>query len=343
MKEKLDLWDINDGRVCVKIKREIVRELFKQIIQIAATQANLAKKIGIRRLQVISDWKTGKFYINLLALKKILDLLSISKKQIFEEKIENNLEGIRVRESSKPIKKPKFPISVEPQFLGLLANIICDGSIQIIENGKTPLISYTNKSRILLTQFKQRINEFGQLKLKEKENIGNVKEIRCPAIISVLIEEILEAPLTECYEVVPFLIVKQSNNAKKIFLQSVFDDEGCVTVKKYQIIIEMVNELLIKVIKKILLEFGINSGKISPVFDERGQTRFRLGISGRNNLIKFSEVIGFKNQDKSNKLLTLIRKYKKQKSYIIDFMNKDRPIKYDSQLSGVHIEVPKRS
>jgi intein/homing endonuclease len=105
-------------------------------------------------------------------------------------------------------------------------------------------------------------------------------------------------------------IKKLDNEQKIVFLRALFDDEGCVSIKKYQIIIEMANKTLIENIKSLLLDMGIRSGKISKVVEIDYKNRYRISISGKGNLELFYRKINFINRDKRNKLYILLNSYK---------------------------------
>jgi len=59
----------------------------------------------------------------------------------------------------------------------------------------------------------------------------------------------------------------------------------------------------------LLLKFGIRAGKISRVEDEPYKTRYRFGISHRNDLRLFAEKIDFNHPNKKEKLQISLNSY----------------------------------
>jgi intein-encoded DNA endonuclease-like protein len=83
------------------------------------------------------------------------------------------------------------------------------------------------------------------------------------------------------------------------FLQGVFDSVGSVDKTKFVITLSNNNKKLIRTTKSFLKNFGIETGK-----DKREkQGKFVLPIIGKENLVKFNNLIGFTNPEKKHMLL----------------------------------------
>jgi len=111
-------------------------------------------------------------------------------------------------------------------------------------------------------------------------------------------------------KIVPKLISELSPYYQKIFLRSLFDEEGYVIPEKYQIGVQMMNLEMIKLSKRLLLNFGIESGKIGPRPQRTGTVLHEFRISGRRNLERFGKIIGLMHPKKKMQLKTLLNKYK---------------------------------
>lgn len=95
-------------------------------------------------------------------------------------------------------------------------------------------------------------------------------------------------------------ILSESRNFQLGFLQGFFDAEGTVHKERYAIRVSSKNEETIKVVKEILRQFGIKTGKIHD-----DKTVFVLPLYGKENLKKFSDIINFRHEEKKERLLNL--------------------------------------
>src|SRR3989344_6768318 len=119
--------------------------------------------------------------------------------------------------------------------------------------------------------------------------------------------------------IIPDFINKRE--LKKEFLQSIFDDEGCVALRIFKRTKEIKRNLtlssnslhLIKDIKYILeKEFKINSNKISKYTKVKGlkeYTNYVLSITGKSNFERFQKEINFAHPLKKEKLDKMISSY----------------------------------
>ncbi|MEM5772629.1 MAG: LAGLIDADG family homing endonuclease [Candidatus Aenigmatarchaeota archaeon] len=305
VRKELNLWDLTNERIYVKIDPAVIRSFFDYSVKFVGTQNRLSIMLKRKRLTHIKEYKTGKSFVQLKLIKDILNLLPHDMSIKFKKLLNDNLKEIKCSGSlSKPINNPKFPITLNSSLVELLGHLLGDGCIEFRSN--CPIIWYTNKSEELLNRFSELIqNVFGNVNLYKRTQRNGVKDIRCPTIIGMLLNEFLSFKSIKSLDFLANLVDGQ----KEIFLQALFDDEGCVTIPKYQIIIEMTNKKLIQIIKTMLLELGINSGKIREV-NSYYKRRYRLCISGKKNLELFRNKINFVNSDKKYKLNTLLSSYK---------------------------------
>jgi len=85
------------------------------------------------------------------------------------------------------------------------------------------------------------------------------------------------------------------------FLQGIFDAEGAVHNKRYQIRIASKNKQTIDVTVELLNGLGVRTGK---VHNDNGI--FVLPFYGRENLQVFKETIGFRHPEKKKRLSNLL-------------------------------------
>ena len=99
-------------------------------------------------------------------------------------------------------------------------------------------------------------------------------------------------------------VLQKSGDYKIGFLQGVFDAEGSVHNERFSIRIYSNNSGLISVIRKLLRELSITTGKI--YIDKRTNV-LMLPIYGRQNLQKFQELINFNHIPKKYRLKNLLQ------------------------------------
>jgi hypothetical protein len=304
--EQIDLWDLTDKRIRVKFQQHVIGKFLDYCVDLIGKKTTLSKLVNKPNLlRHFNDYKFNRSSISLDMVKSLVKILPYNEKENFKTELRNNLLEIKLGGSlSKPIRNPKFPITLSKDFLEFLGHLLGDGCIEFISN--CPIIWYTNKSDELINRFSEIVkNIFGDVDLYKRVQKNGVKDIRCPTIVGIILNELLKSSLNSLD-----FIKKLDNEQKIVFLRALFDDEGCVSIKKYQIIIEMANKTLIEYIKSLLLELGIRSGKISKVVEIDYKNRYRISISGKENLELFYRKINFINRDKRNKLYILLNSYK---------------------------------
>ena len=104
---------------------------------------------------------------------------------------------------------------------------------------------------------------------------------------------------------VPDAIIEANVEAKREFLRALFDDEGTVHSKKRIVRLYSINLLGIMQIQSIIQKLGLGS-KIYGGFGCKRNV-YGLVISGKENLKRFANVIGFGLKRKSDKLLEALR------------------------------------
>ncbi len=141
-------------------------------------------------------------------------------------------------------------------------------------------------------------------------------QIHGKALISKFIEFLPSYKSADVY--IPKQVLNASGEVKRAYLRALFDDEGSVCIRvfgktgewKRNIKIDSKSYLLIEGIKTLLSELNISSNNIGRC-DKEDKYWYYLGISGRENFIRFAKEIGFSHPVKQQKLLLLLKTYKK--------------------------------
>jgi len=178
-------------------------------------------------------------------------------------------------------------------------------------------VRYNNTCKELLEEFRQDMKtEFGDIKLTI--GVTNTGTLFIQAHTKRVINRFLEFLPDYRSNVVkvPSQIIRAPEDIKKEYVRALYDDEGCAALRifnktnewKRNVTLASNSKRLLEDIKSILLEFDI---KTNTIIKNRSDRCYILGISGRENFIKFKEKIGFKHPTKIKKLDLIILSYKK--------------------------------
>ncbi|MFH1711335.1 MAG: LAGLIDADG family homing endonuclease [Nanoarchaeota archaeon] len=99
-----------------------------------------------------------------------------------------------------------------------------------------------------------------------------------------------------------------TDNQKKIWIRAFSDSEGTVNNKNYDryVALDSVNLNGLKTVSDILSEFGITN----KIYWFEKSRRARIKVRGKDNLLKFSNLIGFTHPEKQAKLTNAIGSFK---------------------------------
>lgn len=114
-------------------------------------------------------------------------------------------------------------------------------------------------------------------------------------------------------------IIKQSNlNLQKEYLRAFYDDEGSVVLRVFQKTKEWKRNIrLTSVSKQMILDvsfllnnnFKIKTNEIIHYTKKNYKKCYYLDITGKENILKFKNVIGFKHPKKIKKINLLLKTY----------------------------------
>lgn len=306
-KRTINMWNLSGKEFYVNLRDSFLKRLFKHVIAIYGNQHKLAKLLG-KHDSVIYNYQHRNRSVSLEIIRKVIEMLPENEQNEWKTIVEENLEEIRCKGNlSKVIKNPKFPITFKPLLFKILGHIVGDGYIEV----DNLAIGYTNQRIELIEEFKKNVNEiFGKIIPHERITKGNTYNIRYPIVLSIILSNLLGS-VYDLKNKISSIILQSDEKSKSLFLRALFDDEGYVVVKKYQIGIEMTNKEIIETIKKLLSEFGIETGKISEKIREKPRKPiYEVRISGRKNLNLFYVIIGFDHPLKRDKIQVLLNSYK---------------------------------
>ncbi len=104
------------------------------------------------------------------------------------------------------------------------------------------------------------------------------------------------------YRKKPSLVLQETKEFQKGFLQGIFDAEGSVRKERRHLTVSSKRKSTIRILKILLKKFGIKIGK--PCGDKNNVVS--IPFYGKKNLAKFSEEIGFRHPDKKKRLEVLL-------------------------------------
>lgn len=298
----LNLWDLSNERVYVKIKQPHIKNFFNYAISFAGSENKLAVLLGLNKVYNIYESKNGIRLVSLNLILKILNIIPLEKRQELKNIIENNVEELRYGYGkAKSIKNPKLPMLFSPILARIAGHLAGDGGIRL-SKGNYP-VYYTNQCKILVNQFKEDIlHIFGDIDTYEyyKES-DKTTMIRFPSIVGIILMKFF-GPMVGKLKHVPDVIIDADNKFKSMFLKAIYDDEGCMSSSSNRISFEISNEQIAKTVKEMLKYFGIIPGKITKrKATEKWKNAYQFGIFGKD-MLTFAKSINFSHPIKKCKL-----------------------------------------
>jgi replicative DNA helicase Mcm len=207
---------------------------------------------------------------------------------------------------NKKIKEIKIPKKTSKEFCEWLGLIISEGNAKVnrkIKNG----ICFTNSDKEILSRYKYLLSNLFDIKpyLQKKDGRTMVRAIS--KSLYEFVNSIGEKILTKPYEKeLPNWVFELPNVEIAYLLRGLFDGEGSVNYNYGTITFSSTSKKLAEQVQFLCLRLGIFSGLYIDKSKKGKRISYKLQISGKENIKKFAEKIGFtgKKRDKLNKLLT---------------------------------------
>ncbi|MFB6145115.1 MAG: helicase HerA domain-containing protein [Candidatus Nanohaloarchaea archaeon] len=235
-------------------------------------------------------------------LTEIANELAVSKSTLENWKYEGmkplSSEGLFLTQNSKGIEVPEI---FSPEFAEFLSLVIAEGTEQHADGSYR--IIFTNNDESLMEKFVSHADSLFGLEthgMRDKSRyIGSTS-------LKYLLEDVGYKPLQKSRsKQIPDIVLKSPRECKKRFLRAFFDAEGCM--ENHEVTLSSASEDIINKLSYLLLEFGIvarmsETEKEATNSDHEGDIYYRIAISGREQLEKFSGRVGFGIDRKQDKL-----------------------------------------
>ena len=307
---KINLWSIKNEKVKIKIKKQIRNSFFFEAQKIFRTNKQIINFLRITN-ERFYRFKSGKASISMIFIVKIIDKFPKKLKLYYQRKIESNLTEIKFGNNpkSKPIKNPKFPILFSSKLARIAAHIIGDGGMQRSPTDLT--VYYANKNGKLIDQFKNDIlDTLGTVEFKDYTYKGTAILI-LPSIVGIILTKFFGEQQNETKHI-PKIIFKSDKKMKAVFLGSLYDDEGSVSISSKCILFKMISENVVKDCRNMLKEFSIRPGNLKFADNAHSSSKriYYFYLSGKPDLEKFKKYFTLFHSDKSNQLNKILANYK---------------------------------
>lgn len=113
---------------------------------------------------------------------------------------------------------------------------------------------------------------------------------------------------------IPWSILQSPKNVQSIFLASLFEGDGGISYYGHEVLFTSKSKMLIEQVQIMLLGFGI----VSTSYYDNKRDIFKICITGKDTLVKFSTEIGFLSVDKNHILDTVINTMSTKKTSVME-------------------------
>ena len=282
----------------------------------------------------IKGWMTGYRTVPMSKLIKIVELSDYSWLEIG-----NNFVSIKAGIRKGEVK-PNFPIKIDEKIGSIVGHILGDGSIDRCNHN----VFFSNSNIELLREFRNYMKDiFGiepRIWIQKKANFGNTHWLRraenldnlpkgnnvglfypkiCTDLLYVLFGIFAEGKVKK---ITP-RIINCNLQFKKGLIRAFFDDEGSVRYDSHTVRFHQDNKKLLKGIRLILQDLGINSHEIKS-YTKRNKLRHYFNVTGFKEYYVFYNRIGCTSSKKAKEFELLIstvqnsKYFKKKFALIID-------------------------
>ncbi len=230
--------------------------------------------------------------INLISVKKLKRILKFLNTSY--EKFNKKIEFTK-KSSIISINKPRFPIELNNTIgASLLGAIVSDGSLYVDKKARNVIrTKYSSNDDESLNKFINNINKiYGKVHF-QKEKIRNCTTLKIGS--SIIGETLLKVGAilgnkAKKDEKVPWIVRKRSEEIKKEYLKSAFDDEASIYVSRKKSYIIMSRYKQIKLTKKQERKLSILEKQMSKRELPTGHINKSITIKRATELINDKEL-----------------------------------------------------
>lgn len=303
--KKWHIWDF-PGTVYVYLEPKTRELFFEAMFKKLGGKRPYARFLGVTQ-RCVKYYSKGYTTKNGIKHKQSLPI-SVFKKSSklidnkLKRKIESNILILKAKNKGTPIIYPVLPIKESPELYRIIAHVLADGSAT---KRKTPY--YSNTCKELIGQFKRDIKIFGNAKIYETK-LNEIPIVVFPKVITDTLSHIFNVQFSHPYKI-PAHIFRSTKECKKAFLQTLFDDEGCISTNLH---IGMANQNIVEEIRRLTENLGVKTNVIG-IRKERHKKDYFVFTIKMKYLKDFEERIGFAHPEKSKNLRFAIKTQNREK------------------------------
>lgn len=255
------IWEFPD-KIRIRFSERFRKRLYEELRRMCGTREEIANRLGVDSETIKTNIQTGKnrsrkgefvdCYISVKLVKKILEYFGKYSDINFLKSLESNIVGYRAW-NGWIVKNPEIPIKESPELYSIVFHLLGDGNAS-----KRHSPYYSNMCRNLIDNFVSNLHYFGGVECREDYRKDGLVYVRFPKAISDILSYILDIDFVKPKKL-PRRIFDSNSNCKISAVKAFIDDEGCVSTS---FSITQKSENLLKDLKRLLLELGINTGKV---------------------------------------------------------------------------------
>ncbi|MBU2100636.1 hypothetical protein KKB11_05375 [Candidatus Micrarchaeota archaeon] len=301
------MFDVKDNWLSDKVCIWNIKEQVNKAVWDLGGPAKASKLMAVKNSR-LKEWHLGRNPIPLSKLNELLLLIGENLKQELTKEINSKQIYLKCQYSNHTIQ---FPYNLTSELSYVIGLLLGDGSLagnSLNKTGNWGISVYFDKINHLKI-YKKIIEDIFKVKVKIYVQKGTCY---CAYFASKAAHWFLRSffGLHNGYKAdkieIPEIITETKNtDLIASCIRGLFDSDGTVIVKNKVISFSSTSEKIVNQVIFWLDEFGIVSKKSKWLKDKKYKMLFTAGIRGKNNISKFSEVIGFSHPDKKKRLFKI--------------------------------------
>lgn len=318
----INLSDLPSEKVLIGLKNDFKKQIISRIRNDYKIK-DFCNKLGVK-LSKLYNFENNE--------KVTLSFLNKITKELNTKNIEKNIEFLGTKRGNIYLKNPKLPFKLNTkEGARFISALLFDGGIDRESKPHYGNINKNLRKDILNCVF----SIFGDINSKEIDVNRNDYFIRFPKVIGLILEYCLNFKKGQKAYInhsIPEFIFNLDKKFKYEFIRQAFDDDGSVS-NKYPILkiagsIDVTNKRdnkipmnLMNDTKKLIENININPNKLridkvyklNMEYGRKGpfyRQTWSFSITGRENLLKYYNEIGFNLKYKQDRLKKILNSYK---------------------------------